>query len=293
MSRHGVQVCIILVTIRVVGWREETVQAGLKLKNVRERLGLRYREVEKATNLIAQRHMSPDFAVGLSRLADIENKGVIPSIHRLYSLCAVYRLNFPDVLKWYGIDLGDAVLDFNLLRPSETHLVQFSPGDGSVTLPLKLDPGLDFRRTTDLSRMIQQWGKVPISLLDNLDMEEHRYAIIGADDYFMFPLLRPGALIQIDESQRKIQNTGWTHEFERPIYFFELRDGYACCWANRSGNHLILQPHPSSPCEPVVVEYDTAIDVIGRVAGIAMQLESVYDPRVKTKKKPRSVVVTR
>ncbi len=270
------------------------MQAGLRLKNTRERLGLRYREVEKATNLIAQRHKNTDFSVGLSRLADIENKGVVPSIHRLYSLCAVYRLSMTEVLKWYGIDLAETGLDFSFLQPSETHLVQFSPGDGgSVTLPLKLDPGVDFRQTTDLSRIIQQWGKVPISLLENLDWEDHRYAIIGADDYFMFPLLRPGALVQIDESQRKILNAGWTHEFERPIYFFELREGYACCWANRSGNHLILQPHPGSPCEPIVVEYDTDIDVIGRVAGIAMHLEPVYEPRAKAKRKSRSVAVSK
>ena len=252
---------------------------------------MRYREVVRATNLIAQRHKSSDFAVGLSRLADIENKGVVPSIHRLYSLCAVYRVNLPDVLKWYGVDLADVALDFSFLQPRETHLVQFNLDEGSVTLPLKLDPGVDFRKTTDLSRVIQQWGKVPVSLLENLDLEDHRYAIVGADDYFMFPLLRPGALVQIDESERKVLNGGWTHEFERPIYFFEFRDGYACCWANRSGNHLILQPHPGSPCEPVVLEYDTDVDVIGRVVGIAMQLEAVYEPNVKTKRKARLAAV--
>lgn len=182
--------------------------------------------------------------------------------------------------------------DFAFLNPSETHLLKFSVGQGaSVTLPLKLDPGVDLRQTTDLSRVIQQWGKVPVSLLDNLDLEEYRYAIIGADDYFMFPLLRPGALLQIDESQRKVLNTGWTHEFERPIYFFELRDGYACCWANASADHLILQPHPGSPCEPIVLDSESGADVIGRVVGMATQLETSYQPRVKSRRKSRSATV--
>ncbi len=268
------------------------MDGGLKLKKARERLGLRFREVEQATHLIAQKHKNLDFAVGLSRLSDIENKGVVPSIHRFYSLCAVYRLELTEVLTWYGVDLEETSRDFAFLSPSETHLLKFSVGQGaSVTLPLKLDPGVDLRQTTDLSRVIQQWGKVPVSLLDNLDMEEYRYAIIGADDYFMFPLLRPGALLQIDESQRKVLNAGWTHEFERPIYFFELRDGYACCWANASGDHLILQPHPGSPCEPIVLDPESGADVIGRVVGMATQLETSYQPRVKSRRKSRSAAV--
>jgi transcriptional regulator with XRE-family HTH domain len=267
------------------------MDAGLKLKRIREKLGLRYRQVERASNLIAQRHQNLDFAVGLSRLADIENKGVVPSLQRLYSLCAIYRLDLAEVLEWYGVKVEEVVKDSAFVNPGKTHMLQFPAGArGTITLPLKLDPGLDFRQTTDLSRLIQQWGKVPVSLLENLDIEDYRYAVIGSEDFLMFPLLRPGTLIQIDESQRKIQNTGWTHEFERPIYFFELREGYACSWCSLTGDHLILQPHSGSPCEPTVLEYPRDADVIGRVVGIAMQLEAAQ-PRAKSRRKTRSAAV--
>ena len=44
----------------------------------------------------------------------------------------------------------------------------------------------------------------------------------------MYPLVRPGSLVQIDDSRTQIRQTGWTNEFERPIYFFELPGhGYA------------------------------------------------------------------
>ena len=66
---------------------------GEKLKHVRERLKLTYRDVEKASQQLAQRRASDEFAIALSRLADIENKGTVPTIFRLYSLCAIYRLN--------------------------------------------------------------------------------------------------------------------------------------------------------------------------------------------------------
>ncbi len=94
-------------------------EPGQKLKRVRERLGLRFRDVEEASARIASRRKNDEFLLALSRLADIENKGTIPSIYRLYSLCAIYRLDMPEVLAWYGISLdtmpGDASLQESLV----------------------------------------------------------------------------------------------------------------------------------------------------------------------------------
>ena len=266
------------------------MDAGLKLKRIREKLGLRYRQVEQASNLIAQQHRNQDYVVGLSRLADIENKGVVPSLHRLYSLCAIYRLPVAEVLDWYGIHLEEMPRDSGFAAPPSTHPIQFSNGDRAlVSLPLKLDPGVDFRQTTYLSRVIQQWGKIPLTLLENLNIQEYRYAVIGTEDYLMYPLLPPGALVQIDDSYRQIENSGWANEYDRPIYFFELRDSYACCWCNVAENHLILQPHPGSPSKPVVLSYDTDVDVLGRVVGVAMQLDlkRSSSPAARTKAKTR------
>src|SRR5438045_2995178 len=53
-------------------------EAGQKLKRVRERLGLRFRDVEEASARIAARRNNDEFIVALSRLADIENKGRSP-----------------------------------------------------------------------------------------------------------------------------------------------------------------------------------------------------------------------
>ena len=78
-------------------------EPGQKLKRVRERLNLRFREVEEASAKIAERLGNDEFILALSRLADIENKGTVPSIYRLYSLCAIYRLDMSEVLSWYGI----------------------------------------------------------------------------------------------------------------------------------------------------------------------------------------------
>ena len=263
---------------------------GLRLKNVRERLGLRYRDVEQASNIIAKRRKSSDFVVGLSRLADIENRGVIPSLHRLYSLCSIYRLDFEAALGWYGIPLGEIWADATTVHPPSSHLVDiFRSPNASVSLPLHIDPGVDLAKTQFLSRLIQQWGVVPLMMLKGLDLERGRYGMIGWEDERMSPLLRPGAIVQIDTQRRQILDGGWTSEFDRPIYFLELRSGYACCWCSRSGDNLILQPHQASSQPPEIVDFKKDVDVIGQVTGVAMQFSPPSSSGRSAKKRPRVV----
>lgn len=94
---------------------------GFRLRQIRERLGLTYRDVQRASLALAQVHTRPQFAVHISRLADIENGGVVPSLHKLYALAVVYHLNPLEILRWYDIPLdrflGDAV---SLPRSADT-----------------------------------------------------------------------------------------------------------------------------------------------------------------------------
>jgi transcriptional regulator with XRE-family HTH domain len=249
-------------------------EAGQKLKRARERLNLRYRDVEEASLRIAERHKNEEFIIALSRLSDIENKGTVPTIYRLYSLCAIYRLNLSDVLRWYGVDTAGLSTDSATIRLAETHIVGLSgDSEATVQLPVALDPGFDMRKTAYLSRMIQKWGRVPLALLQNLDLQNHRYAFIGADDWMMYPLIPPNSFVLIDESKRKIVNGGWTSEFDRPVYFFEHRQGYVCGWCSLNDNQLVVQPHPASLCAPQVWIYPEQIEVVGQIAGVAIQLD--------------------
>ncbi len=263
---------------------------GLRLKNVRERLGLRYRDVEQASNIIAKRRKSSDFVVGLSRLADIENRGVIPSLHRIYSLCSIYRIDFEEVLSWYGAPLSEIWADATTVHPPATHLVGvYHSPRSSMRLPLHIDPGVDFNKTQFLSRLVQQWGRVPMMMLNGLDYESGRYGMIGWEDHRMSPMIRPGAIVQIDTNRRQVQESGWTNEFDRPIYFLELRAGYACCWCSRSEDKLIMQPHHSSPDSPEIVDFKKDVDVIGQVVGVAMRFNPDPPPFRPARRKTRAV----
>jgi hypothetical protein len=146
------------------------------------------------------------------------------------------------------------------------------PGHGEIQAPLAIDLGVDLSKTTYLSRAIHRWGKLPLSLLNVLDLKHHRYALIGTEDWCMYPVVQPGALVMIDEGRRKILHTGWSNEFERPIYFLEHREGFAFGWCTLSDGQLVVQPHPASHCLPQIYAHPSEIDVIGQITGVAMLL---------------------
>lgn len=248
--------------------------AGQKLKQVRERLGLTYRDVKEYSGRIAEVRGNEEFAIDLSRLADIENKRTVPSLYRLYSLCVIYRLDLAEVLSWYGVALGNQPADSALIPLARTHRVRFHPPDtGEVQLPFSLDPGLDPSRTVFLSRFIQKWGRLPLMLLNRFDLRDLAYGYIGTEDWSMHPILPPGSLVVVDQTRRRILNTGWTSEFDRPIYFLEHRDGYVCGWCTLRDSTLTVQPHPSSARDPEVYVYPKEIEVIGQVTFAAMTLD--------------------
>ncbi len=85
------------------------ISAGLNLRVLREKLGLTMRDVETASERLARKHSNnEEYFIPISRLSDIETKGLIPSMYRLYSLCVIYRRDFRELLGWYGISLDNA-----------------------------------------------------------------------------------------------------------------------------------------------------------------------------------------
>lgn len=252
------------------------MEPGYLLRRARERLGLTYRHVEQASIRIAENHRNPEFIVHISRLADIENHGATPSIYKLYSLCAIYRQQPQEVFAWFGVQWSRRLEDALVVGAKCTHLLESDGNliDATTRFPVRLDPGFDPRRTTFLTRMLEAWGPLPLSLLEGLARKHYRYGYIGLDDRMMSPFLRPGTFVQIDESRNRIVNSGWKNEFERPIYFIERRSGYNCCWCYLDNDKLILQPHPLSSCSPQVLHFPQDADVLGQVVGVAMQLVS-------------------
>jgi transcriptional regulator with XRE-family HTH domain len=244
---------------------------GVRLKRVREKLKLTYRDVEKASQQISARHKNDEFTIALSRLADIENKGTLPTIFKLYSLCAIYGLDQYDVMNWYGVPAEDIAGDILRTPIAHTHPVQLAP-HSKVTVPHPMDATFDLNQTTFLSHLVRRWGRAGLGLLNGFDLRHHRYGLIGLEDWSMYPVLHPGSIVLIDEGRRRIASGGWTSELDRPIYFLELHRGYRCGWCSVCPGQLIFQPHPCSHEVPEIFPL-AEVDVLGQVTGVAMLLE--------------------
>lgn len=254
------------------------LSAGKKLRELREQIGLTLRDVEIASTQLAESRGIEEYVINPSRLSDIETKGVVPSIYRLYVLSVIYRADFAELLKLYGVDLGATAADFAVCRPAKTHRLEIISNRGSVNIPVRLDPGFDLRNSSNLGRMIENWGLVPLQYLQELSKRKYTYAYIGTEDLTMYPLILPGSFVQVDEDRTRVEEGKWRSELERPIYFVETREGYVCCWCSIRKGEIVLQPHPLSPTSPRILKHPQEAEVIGQVVGLAMRLAEWYSP---------------
>jgi transcriptional regulator with XRE-family HTH domain len=244
---------------------------GPSLRTLRVKLGLTMGDVEVASERLARKHNNEEYLITTARLSEFETKGTIPSIHRLYSLAIIYRREFGEMLSRYGVDLNQAASDLETFAPPRTHLSYALPSTAEVEKPVQIDPAFDPRTTSNFLPMVKQWGAVPVAYLQQLSKKDYSYGYVGSEDLTMHPLLPPGSFIQVDESRNKVLDGGWRSEYERPIYFIESREGYACSWCTESDEELILLPHPLSPALPRVLPAQET-DIVGQVVGVAMRL---------------------
>lgn len=246
---------------------------------LREKLGLTMRDVEQSATRLAERLKNEEYAIPMSRLSDIETKGVVPSVFRMYSLGAIYRVEFHELMGWYGIDLARMPQDMSACEPRRTHRALPVPAN-HVEIPVRLDPSFDLRRTSNIGRLVEKWGLVPLPQLKALFESGFTYGYIGSEDYTMYPLLLPGTFVQVDESKNEVAPPGtWRTEYERPIYFVETREGHICSWCSVKGDCVILQPHPLSPVPVRIMRNGQDAEVLGQVVGIAMRLDQLSAPQ--------------
>jgi transcriptional regulator with XRE-family HTH domain len=253
---------------------EARVRPAERLRELRLRSSITTREVEEQSQHIAEAERNPEFYISNAWLTKLENTDSVPSIYKLVSLSAIYHVRFSELLLLFGVDLahiGERQLE---ITPQQTYLMalEINDPDRQITLPVRFDQGTDLNGTNLFSRMVEQWGEVPFSVIQHLHLRHSNYGFIGLQDFTLYPLLRPGSFVQIDPRSRKIQSSRWRTEFDRPIYFLELRNSYACGWCEVQGNELALLPHPLSPCTVRRFAFPGEAEIVGRVTGVAMRL---------------------
>jgi transcriptional regulator with XRE-family HTH domain len=230
------------------------VPAGETLKGLRNKRNITVREVEQASRRIADVKGDKRFCISNGWLAQLENGASEPSICKLFSLSVIYHASFLDLVRLYNVDVDDKQKYEPVADPHLTQLIANNDGGNghsdSVT-----------QLSTHLTGAMSAWQLA--------GGEESApgiiYGHLGSSDFTMSPMIRPGALLRIDTSQNKLIAGTWRNEYERPIFFIELREAFTCGWCELQGDQLLIIPHYSSPTGVRRFKYPREAEIVGRV----------------------------
>jgi transcriptional regulator with XRE-family HTH domain len=253
------------------------VAAGQSLKLLRKRLNITVRDVQQASRRIADAKGDKRYRLSNGWLVQLENRASPPNIHHLFALAAIYRVPFRELLHIYEIEMEDQEKYEAVANPQHTQLLA---ANGVIEVPV--DAAVS-STTTRLAPDLASQFAMPRDGEHKNGHSNITYGFLGTSDLTMYPLIRPGSVLQIDTRQNKLETASWHNEFERPVYFVELREGHACGWCQLQGNKLLIIPHLSSPVRVREFIYPREAEIIGRV--IAYYTRCV-DPAQDSKHSP-------
>ena len=231
--------------------------AGQQLKHLRNKRNITVREVEQASHRIAEAKADRRYQISNGWLAQLENGVSEPSIFKFFTLAATYRVKLWELLRVYGVDVNEQDKYETIANPHLTQLLSQTSVNEAA-----LDGATSSAATTLILETASNHAPPSNGSHNNGKVT---YGYLGSNDLTMYPLIRPGSLLQIDPHQNRLQTAAWHNEFERPIYFVELREGYACGWCELQGNQLLIIPHHSSPAIVRRFTYPREAEIVGRV----------------------------
>jgi len=248
------------------------LHAGRRLKVLRSARRLTGRQVEEASRRIAAAKRDKRFCISNAWLTQLEKGVSEPSICKIFSLSTIYRVKFLDLIRLYEVDVDEIEKLGPIADPHSTNLLSAKIDEiGAVSEPQSLQSSLCERSTALLSGTIGHASETLPGHASSHRSPQIAYGYIGLNDATMYPMIRPGSVVRIDTSQTKPQSVTQHNQFQRPIYFVELRDGYACGWCELQGNDLLIIPHHSSPAHIRRFIYLKEAEIVGRVISFNTQ----------------------
>lgn len=230
--------------------------AGEQLKDLRHKRNITVREVEQASRRIADVKGDKRFIISNGWLAQLEKGVSEPGLCKIFSLSVIYQASFLDLVRLYNVDVDDKEKYEPVASPHLTQLISDNNRNGRSVLPAQRSTCLVSELSAMSARQLAGGEDSAPSII---------YGHLGSSDHTMHPMIRPGSLLQIDTNQNKLTSGAWRNEYERPIFFIELRDAYACGWCELQGNQLLIIPHPSSPAGVRRFTYPREAEIVGRV----------------------------
>jgi hypothetical protein len=221
------------------------MESGKIIRDLREERFLRPTDIERMSRAIADARGSSDFYVPHSTLADIES-GAVPSIYKLFSLAACFRVPLDELMLAYGIHASEVTALAPKPGSKSLQLQSLGTKEPSFRFRLNFDRAVNLEETTLLGMQPEDLALLPPALQGRADFKHFRYAVMGFRDTSMGALLPPGSLVEVDINQNRVEVFTWLTLQERPIYLVWHPEGHSCCWCQLDGKELFTVPHPQS-----------------------------------------------
>jgi transcriptional regulator with XRE-family HTH domain len=267
-------------------------EIGRKLLIIRQQRKLSLRQVERLTTVIANRYGDKARRVSASWLGRIERESHSITHKRLESLEEVYGVSHDELT-------DESLLEDEASRSLRIHLpdvpaavLKGLTGIGGPLMPP--ERWLDYFPDTTLLPPARMDGNSPRTARKHSRDSEPLYGVLGAGDSTLIPLMRPGAIVEINSSIRTVNpRRFFCSVFERPIYFLRSHDGYHCGWCELDSDRewLTLVPSAMTVVPQRRWRYRQEVEVVGQVDRVLTRLGfpkgSEFD-RVSSQKRSNS-----
>jgi transcriptional regulator with XRE-family HTH domain len=239
---------------------------GPRLRKIREQWGLSLRDIEERSSRLAEQMENPSCQISASWLARVEREEHELTATKLVALAAIYNLSCDEVFGWYGSGRASPGIGKAASAPNTTLPLR----NESVNVELKSA----LAQSADTTYPPEQTALLPAPAKSSPSLNLR--VIIGRHDRSLDPMIRAGAVLEVDTQRRTIlPRKRWTNEFNRPIYLLLSRTGYMCGWCelDPEGMWLTLIPHPLSHASSQRWRFKKDIEVVGQVTAVYMTMD--------------------
>lgn len=244
---------------------------GEVLRTVRIQWGLSLRDVKKRSLGLADEWGSRSYEVSGSWLCKAERGNPDITIPKLISLATIYSRPPEELLRHCLPAPPRSLPKRQFLGPNTTVLIS---GGGLVDQEERhlLPAGFTSNPVPEETTLLR--------LTSDAATTSIRKAVIGMRDRALYPMIRPGSVLEIDIRRKSIAPPqAWKNEFDRPIYLLQTHEGLVSGWCDldEEGQWLTVVSHTLSRVHSRRWRYRKDIEVIGRAVAAAIRFTPFED----------------
>lgn len=263
------------LAIRWTPERREQSHGGLGelLRQARGRMALSFREASALSRKIADTLGDERYFAAPGSLSDYEARDIPPRhIHKVFTLCLLYGVQFSAFLNVAGInldELGKDTIPAGLMASPE----RSSPEDTIRTAENHADNPI-------VDSLTAQFGNLPLFLrgslqelsgMSQLSLRDFFWA--GAENNILYPYLEGGLLVVANRRKKKAFHSRSMPLWQQSVYVLNTRDeGYTCACCGIENGILVVHPYSTDFRRSEQFRNREDAEVIGQVVAVVRRL---------------------